>query len=89
MCDFSIILIFESSYDVLKSRSLYILLSKNTNFKNEAKSKMENFYDLCFISMDSVLNTISKYTYFYIAKNITLYTFPVCFENCQKPSGYP
>ena len=50
MCDFSIILIFERSYDVLKSRSLYILLSKNTNFKNEAKSKMENFYDLFFLN---------------------------------------
>ena len=30
---------------------------------------------LCFISMYSVLNTLSEYTYFYISKNITSYTF--------------
>ena len=33
------------------------------------------FQNLCFISMYSVLNTLSEYTYFYISKNITSYTF--------------
>ena len=34
---------FESNYDVLKSKSPWILLNKNINFnKNEKKSKMEN-----------------------------------------------
>ena len=30
---------------------------------------------LCFISVHSVLNTLSKYTYFYISENITSYLF--------------
>ena len=30
---------------------------------------------MCFISMYSVLNTLSEYTYFYISKNITSYTY--------------
>ena len=29
------------------------------------------FFNMCFISMYSVLNALSKYTYFYISKNIT------------------
>ena len=34
---------FERSYDVLKSKSPYILLKKNKNFDiNETESKMEN-----------------------------------------------
>ena len=33
------------------------------------------YHLLCFISMYSVLNTLSEYTYFYISKNITSYTF--------------
>ena len=33
------------------------------------------FLYLCFISMYSVLNTLSEYIYFYISKNITSYTF--------------
>ena len=37
------------------------------------------FFKICFISMYSVLNTLSEYTYFYISKNITLYTFVACF----------
>ena len=32
---------------------------------------------MCFISMYSVLNKLSEYTYFYISKNITSYTFVV------------
>ena len=34
----------------------------------------ELFQDLCFISMYSVLNTLSEYTDFYISKKITSYT---------------
>ena len=30
---------------------------------------------MCFILMYSVLNILSQYTYFYISKNITSYTF--------------
>ena len=38
---------FESSYDVLKSKSPCILLNKNINFhKNEAESKIENPHTL-------------------------------------------
>ena len=34
---------FERNYDILKSKSPYILLKKNINFdKNETKSKMAN-----------------------------------------------
>ena len=39
-----------------------------------------------FISMYGVLNTLSEYTYFYISKNITWYTFLIVFkiaENLQ------
>ena len=35
---------------------------------------------MCFISMYSVLNTLSEYTYFYISKDITLYTFLLVFK---------
>ena len=35
---------------------------------------------MCFISMYSVLNTFSEYTYFYISKIITSYTFWLVFE---------
>ena len=33
-----------------------------------------NFFNICFISMYSVLNKLSEYIYFYISKDITLYT---------------
>ena len=36
---------------------------------------IEIFKYLWFISVYSVLNTLSEYTYFYISKSITLYTF--------------
>ena len=43
MCAFSIILILKGNYDVLNSKSLGILLSKNMNFnKNETESKMKD-----------------------------------------------
>ena len=37
------------------------------------------FFQDLFISVFSVFNTLSKYTYFYILKNITSYTFVACF----------
>ena len=56
---------------------------------------------LCPISMYSVLNKLSEYIYFYISKNITLYTFVAClsknitlytfvacFLNPRQPSVY-
>ena len=43
MRGFSIILIYEKNYGVLKLKSPCILLNKNTFFnKNETESKMEN-----------------------------------------------
>ena len=42
-----------------------------------------NFFNIC------VLNTLSEYTYYYISKNITLYTFFACFQNRRKPSLCP
>ena len=33
-----------------------------------------NFFNICFISIHSVLNTLSEYTFFYISKNPTSYT---------------
>ena len=41
--------------------------------------RREFFWHLCFISMYSVLNTLSKYTYFHISKKITSYIFDACF----------
>ena len=41
--------------------------------------RREVLQDLCFISMYSVLNTLSEYTYFYMLKNVTSYTFAACF----------
>ena len=38
------------------------------------------FKHLCFISMYSILNTLSEYTYFSISKNITSYTFLLVFK---------
>ena len=34
-----------------------------------------NFFNICFNSVYSVLNTLSEFTYFYISKNINSYTF--------------
>ena len=48
-----------------------------------------NFFNNCvFISVYSILNTLSEYTYFYISKNITSYPFVACFKNRRKPSVY-
>ena len=38
------------------------------------------FLHLSFVSMYSVLNTLSEYTYLYISKNITSYTFLLLFK---------
>ena len=40
---------------------------------------------LCFISIYSVLHTLSEYTYFYISKNITSYTFLLVLKNVESP----
>ena len=41
----------------------------------------KNFFKhLCFISIYSVLNTLSKYTYFYISENNTSYTSLLVFK---------
>ena len=44
------------------------------------------FQHLCFVTMYTVLNTLSEHTYFYISKNIFSYTFFACIkivENLQ------
>ena len=38
-------------------------------------SKEIFFFNICFISVYSVSNKFSEYTYFYLSKHITLYTF--------------
>ena len=43
-------------------------------------SEENTFQDLCFISMYSVLNTLSEYTSFCISKNITSDTFLLVFK---------
>ena len=48
----------------------------------------ENFQDFCFISMYSILNTLSEYICFCISKNIISHTFVACFQNCRKPKVY-
>ena len=40
----------------------------------------ETFFNISFISMYSVLNVLSKYTYFYISINISLCTFQLIFK---------
>ena len=37
------------------------------------------FFNICFISMYSILNTLSEYKHLYISKNITSYTFLLVF----------
>ena len=44
----------------------------------------KNFKHLCFISMYSVLNTLSKYAYFYTSKNITLNIFLLVFKIAER-----
>ena len=39
---------------------------------------------MCFISMYSVLNVLSEYTYFYISKSITPYTFLLVFKIVER-----
>ena len=39
---------------------------------------------LCFISMNSVLNILSEYTYFYKSKNNTSYTFLLVFKIVER-----
>ena len=46
------------------------------------------FKYLCFISMYNVLNTLSKYTCFYISKKLCYIRFFACFQNRPKLSVY-
>ena len=47
------------------------------------------YFCSCFLSMYSVLNTLSEHTYFNPSKNITLYTVLLVSSNRRKPSVYP
>ena len=54
--------------------------NKNKNKKNDGifctvYFVRRYFFNICFISIYRALNTLSEYKYFYISKNITLYTF--------------
>ena len=42
--------------------------------------RREFFEHVCFISMYSILNSLSKYIYFYISKNIASYIFLLVFK---------
>ena len=59
---------------------------KNVFFCNVYNVRRVIFWQLCFILINSVLNKLSEYIYFYISKTITLYTFVTYFkivENLQ------
>ena len=77
---------FSRNYEVLKSKSPSILFSLYKKKKKEGIFctvyfvQKKFFWHLYFISMYSVLNTLSEYTYFYISKNITLYLFLLVFK---------
>ena len=43
-----------------------------------------HFFNIYFITIYSVLNTLSEYTYFYISENITSYTFFCLFLKSSK-----
>ena len=59
----------------MKKRAFFVQLSLSEgNFS----------YHLSFISMCSVLNTLPEYTYFYVAKYITSYTFHCLFLKSLK-----
>ena len=47
-----------------------------------------NFLTFVFY-LNGGLNILSEYTYFYVSKNITSYTFDTCFQNHLKLSVYP
>ena len=47
------------------------------------------FWNLCFVSMYTVLNALSEYKHFYISKNIISYTIFLVVKICRKPSVYP
>ena len=56
------------------------LINKKSTFLYRLFYPKEFFYHLCFISMYNVLNTLAEYTYFFISKNITSYTFSLFFK---------
>ena len=71
---------FERIYDVLKSRSLCILLNKNIKFnKNETDSKTENPTQDLERQIRPFIFIFTLSEYFFISKNITSYTLVGCF----------
>ena len=56
------------------------LINKKSTFLYRLFYPKEFFYHLRFISMYNVLNTLAEYTYFFISKNITSYTFSLFFK---------
>ena len=65
----------------IKSRAVMSQISQKKKegiFRTVYFVQREFFKDLCFISMYSVLNTFSEYTYFYKTRNITSYTLVAC-----------
>ena len=66
----------------IKSRAVMSQISQKKEeeiFRTVYFVQREFFEGLCFISMYSVLNTFSEYTYFYKTRNITSYTLVGCF----------
>ena len=65
----------------IKSRAVMSQISQKKEegiFRTVYFVQREFFKGLCFISMYSVLNTFSEYTYFYKTRNITSYTLVAC-----------
>ena len=58
-------------------------------FSNVYFVRMKFFRHLRFISMYSVLNTLSEYRYFYISKSINPYTFLLVFKIVGSPQCIP
>ena len=61
----------------IKSKTVmsWTLQKKRGHLSHHLFCLKENFLHLCFISMYSVLKTLSEFKYFYKSKNIASYTF--------------
>ena len=46
------------------------------------------FFNICFISVYSVLNTLSEYTYFHISKTLLHKFFLLVFKILENPKAY-
>ena len=62
---------------------------KEDNFCTVYFFRRKFFLHLCFISVYSVLNKISEYTYFHISKNITSYTFLLVIKLVESLQSIP